>query len=501
MFNIKTNKILSEENIRKIIMLGISLKDIATNIQDKCLEEYNPNKTYMKDSYVTYDGYLWKAKTVSTGEFNSDKWLKQNDELSLITKSDIESMVNLSSEELVTLQNILLDSSIELSHTWSSSKIYGEIQNAIKKGEAFTLSKLASTMTASFEIATSTADMTEGNILYLLNTGTNAYDIYALIEGTPKVIASTTIDLSQYVKLTDLEANYYDKATSDGKYATITTVDGKVDKTSILSTMSSTPSDDKLLSEKAIDDTFVKKTDITTTINSSSTDTQLPSAKSVYSAIDNVRGRLNKITKFTKDSTSYATLSEFIKNHDFFKLSESSIYVFSANGFDDLPSTNWDYTIKMYNTNGAIHVVAYRFISDNEYFVRSFTYTGDWAGGWQRLCTTSVADVGKTNIAPADTDTTTFVNFVGNPNCNYCVRNGICFVTLWGVQITSAGGTLFSGVILPKCAIGHGGVLMTGDQDATPHAYVFVLPNTGELCFNVKDANVKLYGSFSYPVA
>ena len=40
-------------------------------------------------------------------------------------------------------------------------------------------------------------------------------------------------------------------------------VDGKVDKTSILSTISSTPSDDKLLSEKAINDTLTKKLDLT----------------------------------------------------------------------------------------------------------------------------------------------------------------------------------------------------------------------------------------------
>ena len=41
---------------------------------------------------------------------------------------------------------------------------------------------------------------------------------------------------------------------------------------------------------------------------------------------------------------------------------------------------------------------------------------------------------------------------------------------------------------------------MTGSGDATCHAYAFVLDN-GELCFDVKDPNIDLYGNFSYPVA
>ena len=117
---------------------------------------------------------------------------------------------------------------------------------------------------------------------------------------------------------------------------------------------------------------------------------------------------------------------------------------------------------------------------------------------WQKLCTTSVADVPVTNIVPADK--TTFVNFEGNTSCNYCVRNGICYVSLWGVQVASTGNTIKTNVFLPRVANVRVGTLMTGSGDATCHALAFVLDN-GELCFDVKDANISLYGSFSYPVA
>ena len=57
-----------------------------------------------------------------------------------------------------------------------------------------------------------------------------------------------------YFTKQEITDSYYDKSTSDGKFATITTVDGKVDKTSIAAAISSTPSVDKVASEKAVYD-------------------------------------------------------------------------------------------------------------------------------------------------------------------------------------------------------------------------------------------------------
>ena len=53
---------------------------------------------------------------------------------------------------------------------------------------------------------------------------------------------------------------------------------------------------------------------------------------------------------------------------------------------------------------------------------------------------------------------------------------------------------------MPKSGFFGGGYL-TGGGDAITHAYAHTIPETGELKFNVKDANTALYGMFSYPVA
>ena len=85
--------------------------------------------------------------------------------------------------------------------------------------------------------------------------------------------------------------------------------------------------------------------------------------------------------------------------------------------------------------------------------------------------------------------------------CNYCVVNGVCYVSLWNVKVSVTGRTV-TGVILPKPKTGFfGGACLIGGGDADTHAYAHIIPETGELKINVKDANTALYGAFSYPVA
>ena len=138
-------------------------------------------------------------------------------------------------------------------------------------------------------------------------------------------------------------------------------------------------------------------------------------------------------------------------------------------------------------------------LAANNFFVGNLKREDGTELTWKRVCITSVSDKPITNIAPADT--TKFVGFKGNSMCNYCVQNGICYVSLWGVQVTVTG-RVNTGVILPMPKSGFfGGGYLTGGGDAITHAYAHTIPETGELKFNVKDANTVLYGMFSYPVA
>ena len=254
--NIPKKKHITEKNLKDIIKIGINFGERLNQISEKCVEDYDSNTLYNPKMLCIYDDYIWECKFTTTGDFDSTKWHKIGDELNLLTKQDIEAMLNLTDEQLKTLSSLILDNEIRLDKTFSSSRIYSDIQQCLSDSKTYTLEQLAKKTGASYKIATSVTDMTSTEYLYLLANANNAYDIYALIDGTAQKIGDTTIDLSQFYTKTEIDNDFLKKVDADGKFATIKTVDKKVDKTSILTTISSTPSDDKLLSEKAIYDKY-----------------------------------------------------------------------------------------------------------------------------------------------------------------------------------------------------------------------------------------------------
>ncbi len=498
---LQQKKSFSEQNMRKIISLIIGLQSSVSEASSQCLRNYidDGSRTYNKNEICIYDGYIWEALTVTQGAWDSSKWTKiGTDSFTELDLDTIKSYLNLSSEEISKLSDILLDTEVRLDKGWSSSCIYSKLQQCLDDSKTYTLKEINKLSGASYKVVASTSEMTSESIIYLLPNATN-YDMYIIeVDGTPTKIGNMDVDLSQYLTKTEIETDYLKKTDADGKYATITTVDGKVNKTDILTANSSTATDEQVYSAKAINSELVKKTDISTTIDKTSTDDTVPSAKAVNDKFDTLSNRIQPNTiMFLKENTSYSTLNELILNHEFFKSSTAEEFIFGAEGFDDLPVTNWGFSIRLYTGAGNKHIIAYKMLSSDLFYTRSMNYDGTWLSDWQRVCTTSVEDVPVTNIAPADT--TTFVNFDGNAYCNYCVRNGICYVTLWGVEVTYTGKMIKTGVYLPESLYCRAGAFMTGDGDVTCHAFAFIT-YSGELCIDVKDANVGLYCSFSYPV-
>ena len=247
-------------------------------------------------------------------------------------------------------------------------------------------------------------------------------------------------------------------------------------------------------------DNKVDKTDITTTIDSSSTDSELPSARSIYyNCIEGIEINQTTIDTYGTEILKYPLGIWRINNYSI--TSKFTDLPIKKSGRIEITSINPNTNVNPWENQWSYRVYNFETINGENY-IRKLE-SGNTAGvisrdtGWKRVCTTSVADVPPTNIAPADT--TTFVDFKGNSSCNYYVKNGVCYVSLWGVKITSTGASKQTDVYLPKSANGRAGTLMTGNGDATAHAFAFIIDN-GELCFDVKDTNISLFGSFSYPV-
>lgn len=287
-------------------------------------------------------------------------------------------------------------------------------------------------------------------------------------------------------------------------------VDNKVNKTDIVDNLTSTDTNKPLSANqgKILDDKKINKTSIATTIDSTSTDSQVPSAKSVYdNAIKDKK--LKTYTSF--EQLGITDLSTSSLSDIGVKMGEnSSLNVLITSG--DMKEIAYNAGIIPTNDVGILYCVRLagrfkatfsldtgatgKYISEYMTFTHNISTQSTFV--WKKVCATSVEDVAKTNITPSDE--TIFIGFKNNEGSNYYVQNGICYVTLWSVKISQTGNTIRTGLTLPVPKGTRAGTLMTGNGDATPHAFVYVAP-TGELNFDVKDANVMLYGSFSYHVA
>ena len=244
---------------------------------------------------------------------------------------------------------------------------------------------------------------------------------------------------------------------------------------------------------KAEADKKINKTDIID--NLTSTNTNKPLSANQGKILNDKKLDKADVGKITALNANDVDIKDFILENCTEKFKEYHIVV--APTCTDLPANNYFYMNVRRIGNNTFKITAKESNRTNEYVRNYRSDTAEWTK-WGKVCITE-SDIPKTNIAPADE--TTFIDFKGNSMCNYCVKNGTCYVSLWMVKVATSGRHV-TGVLLPTPMSGFfGGAILIGAGDAIPHAYAYVAPDTGELKLNVTDANILLYGSFSYPVA
>ena len=398
-FNIKTEKILSPENCKRIISLGISLKDSISTLGDKCIEDYDATKTYVKNTLVIYNGYIYKTKTVATGDFDENKFEKIGDNLDLLTLDDIKALINLSDEEIASLQS-LISTEIRLDKCFSSSDAYNRILNAENECKKFTLEQLAKKAGVVYKVVADTTGVDSTEFLYLISNGSNGYNIYAYIDGSAVKISDTNINLDNYAKLSDLD-NFVKKTDADGKYATITTVDGKVDKTSILSTISSTATNKQAYGASVINTELDKKFDKDNILSiiQDTDNSKVFGAKAVYDTFNQKADNIN-LYEIKEGEKSKHIVIDLPASHS---ISGKTTRLFVSDNISSIGLQIW---------NGSTLEKDFRtpLINPLHIFIPS------------------------TPLTPVSTK----VNFTNSDSsCFYSVINGICYVNIWSMNITS----------------------------------------------------------------
>lgn len=489
--NLNEKKIPSAENLRLLSSLILSLSSKQGAIENKLINNWVASTAYIKDeSFVIYDELLYVCKISNADDtFDKNKWTCLSPVISELTKADIEALVNLTPEQITNLQSLIDDTSISTTHTNSSSHIYMAIQDAIAECKDDTLKQIAKKVSGSYKIANTTADIVSADYIYLLSNGTN-YDLYVLVDGTATKVGDTNIDLSEYVKTTDL-ADYMKTSDADGKFATITTVDGKFDKTNILTALDNSATDEQVYSAKAINaelDGVIKKTDISTTINSTSTDDTVPTNKAVYDSLINKVNNTIVLTTTDEVNSFDRTYQSFIIYSD----------VAAAVGLPKAPDSTW-FCINLSHVKGFKYPsqIAFEYAGIERIMYRT-AHNGVWHN-WRKIPTTSVKDVPVTTITNNLVSTKVAFQEVDS-NIYLCVKNGTCYVSIWDVTILEESHleVLFRNV--PKSAFNVGSALHNGYES---FGHVFITSNSTEIRLNAPSGLVGKNGycTFSYPVA
>lgn len=220
----KTEKHLSEGNIRLLIKILSGLSSAQQELAEQCINPFDPNKTYQKNQAVFHNDTLWLAKTVNNSEpsFDSTYWTAiDGTNWNEISAQDIENMLSEVSESTWDyMKTYIADDTISVLHGWSSSRTYQEVQDAIQTAKEYTLDQIAKSGTGSYVIANSTADVVDDKHLFLINNGTN-YDIYVLVNSVATKIGDTSVNLDGLLDITTAEADYLKKADAEGVYAKI----------------------------------------------------------------------------------------------------------------------------------------------------------------------------------------------------------------------------------------------------------------------------------------
>ena len=174
------------------------------------------------------------------------------------TTTSLEALKYLCSviNKTVDLPNtVISDTSIATNTTYSSFRIDKEFDTLEDELKHYTDTAIAGLNKLSKEIINDKALAVKDNVLYLYKADddpSNNYMQMMLINGVVVELGTTKIDMKDYYTKTETDNSFLKKTDASNTYATIATVNGKVDKTDILSAISSNPSNVKVPSEEII---------------------------------------------------------------------------------------------------------------------------------------------------------------------------------------------------------------------------------------------------------
>lgn len=116
-----------------------------------------------------------------------------------LSESDIVAMLHLSQEQLDGLATVIVDNEIRIDKTYSSSKITEELQKNLNSSRQYTLEQIAQSSGAVYKVVPSIDEMVDAKYIYLLENE-SVYDLYIYDEDsqTATKVGDTSVNLKGY---------------------------------------------------------------------------------------------------------------------------------------------------------------------------------------------------------------------------------------------------------------------------------------------------------------
>ena len=397
------------------------------------------------------------------------------------TETEVDGFFDGTKEQIEYYSSLINDQSESSLRLWSSSKVKESIATAILESNEYSDNLISNLSSINLKYVESLPDTGDSSTIYILKSTDSNPDTLNLFDGTQWVtIGNFEIDMANYVTTDDMNTELGKKAN-----------DNEVVKVSNILTDTTGASNNNVLSASATVtelDKKVNKTDIVD--NLTSTDIDKPLSAKQGKALDDKKLNKADADKIIIINAEGVNIKDFILENC---TDENKTYYITARSrCTDTRKVNANYFMTVEKVGSfTIKVTAKELAGNNNEYVCTYRIDNAKWTNWEKVCTTSVADVELTTKGVSLIN-----NATASGSAQYSIINGYANVSINGVNFTTGTSCEISG--LPKPAqyiyssLGYAGKVV------------------GEIYANANDATIKVvipttgttgYGFISYPVA
>ena len=134
-----------KENKKNYIYNGTTWEEFVGGggSSEKQIKDWVSGSSYLEGDYIYHEGEIYRCLTSNSNvDFDEANWKKLTYGIDELSKEDVERLLGLTEEEIEAMTDLILDTEVRIDKTYSSSKIYTDIQQCLEESKTYTLEEL-----------------------------------------------------------------------------------------------------------------------------------------------------------------------------------------------------------------------------------------------------------------------------------------------------------------------------------------------------------------------